>query len=31
MAQFDAYRNPSRASRARIPYLLDVQSDLVNK
>jgi toxin CcdB len=29
MAQFDVYRNPNRASRARVPYLLDVQSDLL--
>ena len=30
MAQFDAYRNPNPATRARIPYLLDVQSDLLD-
>jgi toxin CcdB len=30
MAQFDVYRNPNAASRARIPYLLDVQSDLLD-
>lgn len=29
MAQFTAYRN-SRTSGARVPYLLDVQSDLVH-
>lgn len=29
MAQFQAYRN-SRASGEQIPFLLDVQSDLVN-
>lgn len=29
MAQFDVYRNPNAASRARNPYLLDVQSDLL--
>jgi toxin CcdB len=29
MAQFQAYRNP-RSSGAQIPFLLDVQSDLVN-
>jgi toxin CcdB len=29
MEQFDVYRNPNAASRARIPYLLDVQSDLL--
>lgn len=30
MAQFDVYRNPNPASRTRIPYLLDVQSDLLD-
>jgi toxin CcdB len=30
MAQFDVYRNSNAASRARIPYLLDVQSDLLD-
>lgn len=30
MAQFDVYRNANAASRARIPYLLDVQSDLLD-
>jgi toxin CcdB len=30
MAQFDVYRNANPASRARIPYLLDVQSDLLD-
>jgi toxin CcdB len=29
MAQFDVHRNVSSASRTRIPYLLDVQSDLL--
>ena len=29
MAQFDVYRNPNPKSRSRIPYLLDVQSDLL--
>lgn len=29
MAQFDVYRNANPASRARVPYLLDVQSDLL--
>jgi len=29
MAQFDVYRNSNPATRARIPYLLDVQSDLL--
>jgi toxin CcdB len=30
MAQFDVYRNPNPASRARVPYLLDVQSGLLD-
>lgn len=30
MAQFDVYRNPNAATRARVPYLLDVQSDLLD-
>ncbi len=30
MAQFDVYRNVNPASRTRIPYLLDVQSDLLD-
>jgi len=30
MAQFDIYRNGNPASRTRIPYLLDVQSDLLD-
>ncbi len=30
MAQFDVYRNANPASRARVPYLLDVQSDLID-
>jgi toxin CcdB len=30
MAQFDVYRNTNPASRARIPYLLDIQSDLLD-
>jgi toxin CcdB len=29
MAQFDVYRNAHPATRARVPYLLDVQSDLL--
>ena len=29
MAQFDVYRNPNPATAAAIPYLLDVQSDLL--
>jgi toxin CcdB len=29
MAQFDVYRNPNAATRARVAYLLDVQSDLL--
>lgn len=31
MPQFDVYRNLNPASRARIPYLLDVQSDLLHR
>ena len=30
MAQFDVYRNPSAATRERVPYLLDVQADLLD-
>jgi len=30
MAQFDVYRNSNAATRARIRYLLDVQSDLLD-
>lgn len=30
MAQFDVYRNPNPATRGRIPYLLDVQSSLLD-
>lgn len=30
MSQFDVYRNTNPATRARIPYLLDVQSDLLD-
>ena len=29
MAQFDAYLNPNPATRKAIPYLLDVQADLL--
>lgn len=29
MAQFDVYPNPSPRSRADIPYLLDIQNDLL--
>ena len=29
MAQFDVYRNANAATRARIPYLLDVQASLL--
>ena len=31
MAQFDVYRNAGPATRARIPYLLDVQSELLDR
>ncbi|HZE61017.1 MAG TPA: CcdB family protein [Burkholderiales bacterium] len=30
MAQFDVYRNPNSTTRARIPYLLDVQTQLLD-
>jgi len=29
MAQFDVYLNPNKASRNRIPYLVDLQSNLL--
>ena len=28
--QFDVYRNPSPRSRVRVPYLLDVQAELLD-
>jgi len=28
--QFDVYRNPDTSSRARFPFLLDIQSDLLD-
>lgn len=31
MAQFTVYRNKNPKSKAEIPYLLDVQSDLLNE
>lgn len=30
MAQFDVYRNPSLHQREAIPYMVDVQSDLLD-
>lgn len=30
MAQFDVYLNPNAATREAIPYLLDVQADLLD-
>jgi toxin CcdB len=30
MAQFDVYENPNPTSRKTIPYLLDVQNDLLD-
>ena len=30
MAQFDVYQNPNQRTRQTIPYLLDVQSDLLD-
>lgn len=29
MPQFDVYRNPERASRDRVPFVVDLQSDLL--
>jgi toxin CcdB len=29
MAQFDVYRNPNAATRARVPFLLDVQAPIL--
>ncbi|MDW0358384.1 CcdB family protein [Halomonas venusta] len=31
MAQFDVYPNPSKASKAHYPYLVDIQSSLLNE
>lgn len=31
MAQFDVYENPDQHSRASVPFLLDVQAELLNK
>ena len=31
MAQFDVYINPNAGTRKAIPYLLDVQADLLDK
>lgn len=31
MAQFDVYVNPQPASRQFVPYVLDVQSDLIDQ
>jgi len=30
MAQFDVYPNPSKISKAHYPYLVDIQSSLLN-
>lgn len=30
MAQFDVYENPNQATRAEIPYLLDLQAGLLD-
>jgi toxin CcdB len=30
MAQFDVYRNPNPSSCTEVPYLLDIQSDLLD-
>lgn len=29
MAQFDVHRNPERATRDRVPFVVDLQSDLL--
>lgn len=29
MSQFDVYRNPDASTRARFPFLLEIQSDLL--
>ena len=31
MAQFDVYRNPNAATNSYIPYLLDLQADLLDQ
>ncbi|MGQ9427670.1 CcdB family protein [Gilvimarinus sp. F26214L] len=31
MAQFDVYRNPSKATRAHYPYLVDIQSPYISE
>ncbi|TGU73939.1 plasmid maintenance protein CcdB [Geomonas terrae] len=31
MAQFDVYENTDQVSRTSVPYLMDVQADLLNK
>ena len=31
MAQFDVYPNPSKTSKAHYPYLVDIQSSLLNE
>jgi toxin CcdB len=31
LAQFDVYANPQPASRQFVPYVVDVQSDLINQ
>lgn len=30
MAQFDVYRNPSESARRGMPYVVNIQSDLLN-
>ncbi|AMV73071.1 CcdB family protein [Desulfuromonas carbonis] len=30
MAQFDVHRNPDPASKRQVPYLLDIQADLLS-
>ncbi|WP_224961313.1 CcdB family protein [Geomonas subterranea] len=31
MAQFDVYENPDQDSKSSVPFLLDVQADLLNR
>ncbi|MBT2320748.1 CcdB family protein [Variovorax paradoxus] len=31
MAQFDVYANPSETQRGEIPWMVDIQSDILNK
>lgn len=31
MAQFDVYANPSKTQRGEIPWMVDIQSDILDK